>query len=116
MREPSENASVFKFEPRYSALLMRKTLYFFAAMPFVISFGGWKLSVALAGHLGCTVPTKGLSPCLIGTINIGPALDAVSWWGMLLWMPCLLISGLAIGKILGRSLEQPWGTRTRRRP
>jgi len=96
---------------------MRKTLYVLAAMPVVIAIGGWKLSVALARQLGCTaVPNKEPSPCLLGTVDIGPVLDAVSWWGMLLWVPCLVISGLAIGGLLGQSLRWPWGTRPRRTP
>lgn len=96
---------------------MRKTLYFLAVMPFVIAFGGWKLSAALARWLGCAaVPNKDPSPCLVGAMDIGPALEALSWWGMLLWMPGLLISGLAIGALLAKSLPQPWGSRARRAP
>lgn len=93
---------------------MRKTLYALAAMPFLLAYGGWKLSVVLAQQLGCAaVPNKDPSPCLLGTVDIGPVLEAASWWGMLLWMPCLVISGLAIGGILGRELRRPWGTRPR---
>jgi hypothetical protein len=96
---------------------MDKMRYFLAAMPFIISFGGWKLSVVLAEYFGCApVPNKGLNPCFVGSVDIGPALDAFSWWGMLLWMPCLLISGLAIGKVLAKSLQRPWGSHDRRAP
>ena len=88
--------------------------YFFAVMPIAISFGGWKLSVALADYLGCgAVPDKHLNVCFFGSVDIGPALDAVSFWGMLLWMPCLLISGLAVGRILAKSFQWPWGNRDR---
>ena len=91
---------------------MGKLRYFLAAMPFAASFGSWKLSVALAEYLGCSaVPNKEMNSCIVGNVDIAPALDAVSWWGMLLWMPCLLISGLAVGKILAKSFQWPWGSR-----
>lgn len=96
---------------------MNTLRYFFAAMPFAVSFGGWKLSVVLAEHLGCgAVPNKAMNVCFVGNVDIGPALDAVSWWGMLLWMPCLLVSGVAVGKILAKSFPWPWRNRDRGTP
>jgi hypothetical protein len=93
--------------------IMRKMLYVLAAMPFCISFGGWKLSVLLAGQLGCSVASKDPYPCMLGKVDIGPILDAFAWWGMLLWWPCLLISGLALGSLVAPSIRSPWGSRPR---
>jgi hypothetical protein len=88
-------------------------LYALAAMPFFVSFGGWKLSILSARYLGCTVASKDPSPCMISQVDIGPILDAFAWWGMLLWWPCLLISGLAFGSLIAQSFRSPWGNRPR---
>ena len=95
---------------------MRKVLYVFAAAPFAIASGGWKLSVAFADWLGCIVPSKEHTPCMLGTSDVEPVLGAVAWWGMLLWMPCLALSGLVIGALLGASLPPPWGNNSSGKP
>ena len=90
---------------------MRLLKYLLASLPFVVTYGGWKLSSFLGASMGCPVPSKDPQACLVGTLNIEPLLGFIAWWGMLLWMPALLVSGLLIGSLAARQLPFPWGQR-----
>jgi hypothetical protein len=87
----------------------RWSSYALALLPFLATFGGWQVSVLLARSLGCVVPSKAPQPCLVGSLNVEPLLGAAAWWGMLLWIPGLLISALWLGALLARRLPPPWG-------
>ena len=85
--------------------------YALASLPFLVSFGGWKLAPVIGAALGCSVASKSPQPCVVASLNVEPVLSALAWWGMLLWMPCLLISGLWLGGLLAQHLPRPWGRR-----
>jgi hypothetical protein len=87
----------------------RWSQYALAMLPVGVTLGGWQLAALLAHSLGCSVPSKDPQPCLIGMLNAEPLLGAVAWWGMLLWVPGLVISALLLGALLARRLPPPWG-------
>jgi len=83
-----------------------------ALLPLSITLGGWKLSVWLNDALGCMSVGKDPQPCMLFNVNIQQALSFVSWWGMLLWIPGLIISGLMLGLVLSQLAPKPWGTKS----
>jgi hypothetical protein len=84
-------------------------------MPLAVTLGGWQLAIAVNDALGCDSIGKSPRPCLAGNLDLQPMLAFVGWWGMLLWMPGLLISGLLLGQVLARRLPRPLGQAPRER-
>jgi hypothetical protein len=80
-------------------------------LPLAITLGGWQLSLWLNDVLSCQSVGKEPLPCVLLGINIQPSLSLASWWGMLLWVPGLIVSGLMLGKVLAQSAPKPWGNR-----
>ena len=63
--------------------------YTIAALPGVITVGGWQLAEWAFVHFGCQWNSKGIDPCFVGTNNIQ------GWLGIgLFW--CHLIAYLAV--------------------
>jgi hypothetical protein len=86
-----------------------KTRVIVALLPLAITLGGWKLSILLNDALDCVSVGKDPQPCMLLNVNIQLALSLASWWGMLLWIPGLIISGLMIGQVLSQIAPKPWG-------
>jgi hypothetical protein len=80
-------------------------------LPLVVTLGGWKLSIWLNDALGCESVGKDPHPCMVFGTNIQYGLSFASWWGMLLWVPGLIVSGLLLGKALAEYAPKPWGSR-----
>lgn len=91
-----------------------KTQILLSLFPLAITAGGWKLSIWLNDTLGCQSVGKDPLPCIVFGTNIQYGLSFASWWGMLLWVPSLIISGLMLGKVLAQFAPKPWGTRDAR--
>jgi len=88
---------------------VRRINYLLALLPFAATYGGWRLAVLTGSALGCAVLSKSPTPCLLGAFDAQPVLGALAWWGMLLWMPGLVVSGLWLGLLLSRRLPPPLG-------
>ena len=84
-------------------------------LPLLVTLGGWRLALAVDGMLGCDSIGKFPKPCPAWGTDVQPVLSFFGWWGMLLWMPGLLISGLLLGQLLARRLPRPLGRAPRRR-
>ena len=82
-----------------------------ASLPLVITLGGWKASLWVNSALGCSAVGKDPLPCMLMGANIQPILFQASWWGMLLWVPGLIVSGLLFGSSVSHKLPKPWGTK-----
>jgi hypothetical protein len=82
-----------------------------ALLPLAITLGGWQFSLWLNDLLGCQSVGKDPQPCIVLGANIQGPLAFTSWWGMLLWVPGLIISGLLLGKVLSTKVTKPWGSR-----
>jgi hypothetical protein len=82
------------------------------SMPFFLTFGGWKLAVFADAALGCSSIGKDPKPCFVEGFDVMPILSPVAWWGMLLWMPSLLVSALLLGRVLAKELPSPWGDKS----
>ena len=87
-----------------------KTKILLSLLPLAITLGGWKISAWLNSALGCESLGKDPLPCIVFGTNIQYGLSFVSWWGMLLWIPGLIVSGLMLGKVLAQFAPKPWGT------
>ena len=83
---------------------------FLYALPFAIPFGAWMAAVLAENFLHCPVFGEAPPPCIVMGIDIQPWLGLAPF-GMLLWWPGLLISGLLVGEYLGEKLPTPWGKR-----
>ena len=64
--------------------------------PVAVALGGWKLTSAIGATLGCPVPNKEQLSCSVGGEKLAELLDFVAWWGMLLWIPCAVVSALCL--------------------
>jgi len=84
-------------------------------LPLIVTLGGWRLALAVNDALGCDSVGKAVAPCVAGGADLQPVLSFVAWWGMLLWMPGLVVSGLLLGQVLARRLPRPFGRAPRRR-
>ena len=84
-------------------------------VPLLATLGGWRLAVVVNDALACESLGKRPAPCLACGLDLQPLLSFVAWWGTLLWMPGLLISGLLLGQLLARRLPRPLGRAPRRR-
>ena len=71
-----------------------------AAVAPVLLYGCWKASHYLFESLNCMGSLKGAQPCERYGFNVTPVLSALSWWGMLLWLPALAIAALVVGEEL----------------
>lgn len=78
-------------------------------LPLLITLGGWWLSLALNDVLGCDAVGKTPSACMMLGWNVQPLLAFGAWWGMLLWVPALFVSGAWLGSLLAEVLPKPWG-------
>lgn len=93
---------------------MTKLKYALACLPFLLPCVGWKLVPVIGAAWGCPVADKWPQPCIVAAVNVELALSAIAWWGMLLWAPGLLISGLWLGSYIAPHLPRPWGRGPRR--
>src|SRR5437763_1796482 len=84
-----------------------------AALPLVVTLGGWRLALVVNAALSCSAIGKSPSPCFFRGADLQPVLSVVAWWGMLLWIPGLLLSGLLIGCVVAPALPRPWGSALR---
>jgi hypothetical protein len=91
-----------------------KVLLSFA--PLAVTLGGWQLAVAVNDALDCSAIGKSPAPCPVGGVDLQPVLSFFDWWGMLLWIPALLVSGLLLGQVLAPVLPRPFGTAPRKDP
>ena len=89
-------------------LLGRLTL---SSIPLAVTLGGWKIAILANSVLGCGAIGKHAQTCLVGSYDLMPILSFFSWWGMLLWIPGLIVSGLLVGEIAASRLPRPWGSR-----
>jgi len=71
-----------------------------AAVAPMLLYGSWKASLYLFESLNCMGSLKGAQPCERYGFNVTPVLSALSWWGMLLWLPALAIAALVVGEAL----------------
>lgn len=80
-------------------------------LPLALSLGAWKLSLLVNSALGCHAVGKSPQACLVMGVDVQPALALGAWWGMLLWVPGLVLSGLLVGQVLAGKLPRPWAWR-----
>ena len=80
-----------------------------ALTPAATALGGWKVSSAIGAALGCPVPSKEQLACSIGGERLAELLDFIAWWGMLLWIPCAIVSALCLLVV-----AQDWAAQRRR--
>lgn len=85
-----------------------------SSLPLLVTLGGWKCAVFLNSFLGCTSIGKDPEPCMVAGFNIQSGLAFFAWYGLLLWMPALIVSGLLLGKTFAAFLPRPWGSRAAR--
>lgn len=78
-------------------------------IPFFLTFGGWKLAVFINAGLGCSAIGKDPKPCIVAGFDVMPLLSPIAWWGMLLWVPGLVVSALLLGRFVATGLPRPWG-------
>ena len=78
-------------------------------LPLLITLGGWRLSLALNDVLGCHSVGKTPEACRVLGWDLQPLLAFGAWWGMLLWVPALFVSGAWLGSLLAKALPKPWG-------
>jgi hypothetical protein len=84
-----------------------------ATLPLVVTLGGWRLALIADAALGCNTMGKSPSPCFVGGADLQPLLSIVAWWGMVLWIPGLVVSGLLVGRVVAPALPRPWGSAPR---
>ncbi len=63
-----------------------------ALLPGVFTLGVAKVAVAVGGYLGCP-PGKYTVACSPGGLGLSDVLNFIAWWGAVLWMPGVAISG-----------------------
>lgn len=51
--------------------------------------------------LNCSSLGKRPEPCLALGLDLAPYLGAMFWWGVMLWIPGLLVSGVLLSRFLG---------------
>lgn len=74
------------------------TKYFFALLPAIFTVGGWQLAVLAYEYYGCEGNIKALQPCLVGGINLLPALGfGLFWCQILAWVFGPISLGLVLG-------------------
>lgn len=78
-------------------------------LPLALTLVAWRLSLLLNTALGCDAVGKAPHACLVMGVDVQAALALVAWWGMLLWVPGLVLSGLLMGQVLAGKLPRPWG-------
>jgi hypothetical protein len=83
-----------------------------SSLPLVVTLGGWKLAVVVNAILGCESIGKDPEPCVVSGVHIHPLLDGIAWYGMLLWMPALVVSCLWAGRIIAPNVPRPWGSKS----
>lgn len=87
-----------------------------AAAPLLASLVAWHGSGAIAKALGCIALDKRPSPCIAFGNDVQPILSMLAWWGMLLWIPALIVSGLLVARVLVPLLNPPFGTKDSSKP
>ena len=91
---------------------MRKTIKLaLSLLPVLLTLGGWKVAIFINQALGWASVGKDPLPCIVGGVNVQLGLSFFAWYGMLLWVPGLCISGLLIGDVIAGNFPRPWGTR-----
>ena len=65
-----------------------------------ILYAGWKGSHYLFELLHCLGSLKDAQPCERYGLNVTPILSTFAWWGMLLWLPALVIAVLVVSEEL----------------
>lgn len=73
----------------------------------LIFFSAWKAAVLIAYELGCEGKLKEAQACILLSIDIQPMLSIAVWWGMLMWLPALIISIIWAGTALQKFLKNP---------
>jgi len=71
----------------------------------------WWGALRLNSILGCAAVGKRPLPCIVLGFDLLPILSFLAWWGMLLWIPALLVSGLLVARVLLPLARPPFGTK-----
>ena len=87
-----------------------------AISPVLVALAAWHGAVLVNGSLGCRSVGKDPLPCHFAGLDLQPALSLFAWWGMLLWVPALLVSGLLVARVLQPLFRPPLGTRGSAKP
>ena len=72
--------------------------YLAAALPAIVTVGGWQAAAWAFDYLGCRGDIKHLEPCFAGGVNLMPAIGFGLFWCQLVMWICVPISG---GKLVG---------------
>ncbi len=100
------------FNVRHRAMHVRTKLAL-AMLPIACTAGAWLLSGYVNELLGCEAIGKAPQPCMVQGWNVEPVFSSTFAFGMMLWMPGLLISGLLAGAAIAPLLPPPWGKKSR---
>lgn len=79
-------------------------------LPLVIPLLAAGMAEVLNTALGCASIGKRPESCVVYGANVGPILGAMFWWGTMLWVPGMLLSGVILSRFLHHHLPPPWGT------
>lgn len=82
-----------------------------ASLPLLLCLAGWHGSSLVNEMLGCTALGKYPLPCIFVGLNIQPVLAFAWWYGMLLWVPALVISGVLLATAVTPLFSAPFGTK-----
>lgn len=81
--------------------------YFFALLPAIVTFGGWRLAVWAYDFFACQGGVKNLAPCFAGGVNILPALGVGLFWCQLLSWICVPVSGWLLIRLVAEPFAPP---------
>jgi len=70
--------------------------YTIAALPFAVPFGSWQVARLIGHVVGCTVPSMPPVVCMYEYFDVQFIVGTVAWWGMVLSLPGLVISGACL--------------------
>jgi hypothetical protein len=75
--------------------------YLLTSLPFVVTFGWWRLADWAYLYFHCEGGLKDLQPCFAGSLNITPYVGTGLFFGGLLWVPAAVLSvvlALSVGE------------------
>jgi hypothetical protein len=83
-----------------------------ALLPVLVPLVVWKAALAVNTLLGCEAVGKNAQACIRAGIDFRPALEFGAWWGMILWIPGLIVTGA----LLESPIRRLTGNRTTSTP
>lgn len=68
--------------------------YFLSALPFALTFAGWRLADWAYSHYQCRGGLKDLQPCFAGSLDITGLIGIGLFFCQLLWVPAAILSAV----------------------